>query len=413
MRGHTLTLTLSLTLSLSLILAICVAAPAMAYQIAGTSTSHPGGNLVRTELTIQASPNPLDTFKMIRLARSMPGEMAPGAAKGAILLLPSLGTTFALYEQREESGAVGSSFAEFFALRGYEVYGYSPRFEGIPAGTCETGVLPCGVMAGWDLQSMVDDVAFIRSQIEAISPGTKVAVGGLSLGGILTVAVANAAPGDYDGIFPWEGMLSSPDPVVQGLNATYCAGWEAQIAGGIFFDGVGNSIFKQVAQHAHLTPEGLTPIPLFPPQLTNRQVLVTLLSVPTPGPVTMPTPGYITLAGDPLAGHFTFASEERLLENVRTFNNYVPTALGRDVSCSLAGLDTTHVADLGNYTGSVLAIGGGRGFGAYMAGQLAELGSTDVTFLLEPAFGHVDHFFHPRHRDFVEMPILAWLEEIF
>jgi hypothetical protein len=47
-----------------------------------------------------------------------------------------------------------------------------------------------------------------------------------------------------------------------------------------------------------------------------------------------------------------------------------------------------------------------------MAGQLAMLGSTDVTFLLAPDFGHIDHFMTARHREFVEHPILDWARRV-
>jgi hypothetical protein len=68
---------------------------------------------------------------------------------------------------------------------------------------------------------------------------------------------------------------------------------------------------------------------------------------------------------------------------------------------------------LGNYHGSVLAIGGGLGFGAYMDDQLAQIGSTDKTLLLTPHFGHIDHFMTPLHRWYVERPVLKWVERVF
>lgn len=394
-----------------LLAGVCLAQTAAAQYLVVGTTSSDIGPLVRSEFLVQVGPHPLDNFKMTRLARNVPVEQL----KGSILFLPSLGSTFALYEQRDPNGAFGSSIAEFFALRGYDVYGYSPRFEGIPAGTCETGILPCAVMADWNIQSMVDDISFVRDQIELLHPGTQIVAGGLSLGGILAVAVANNDGARYDGVFPWEGMLLSQDATVQGLNAGYCAALDAQVAGGIFFDGVGNSVFKAVNQYAVSTPDGLNTIPLFPPTLTSRQVLLLSTTVPAPGPITMPVPGYILLAGDPVEEEFTFASEARLTTNVlTTFNDYVPTPLVRDIPCALAGIDTTHTGNLSAYTGSVLMIGGGQAFGAYMQDQLdAFTGASDRHLLVEPEFGHVDHFMSPRHRRFVERPILFWMRDVF
>src|SRR5436305_8717565 len=99
------------------------------YSIALTAQTHDGG-LVRTEYTVRAGTNPLDRFKMIRIARDSHGDRrdrdhGDGAARGSILFLPPLGLTNSFYEQRDPNGAVRSSLAEFFALRGFDVYGYS------------------------------------------------------------------------------------------------------------------------------------------------------------------------------------------------------------------------------------------------------------------------------------------------
>jgi pimeloyl-ACP methyl ester carboxylesterase len=374
------------------------------YQITGTVETQ-DGPLVRTELTVQAGTHPLDRFKAIHLVKQGAQNL-----RGAILFLPPLGTTFSFYEQRDADGALGSSIAEFFALRNFDVWGLSPRFEGIPAGTCEAGLVDCSIMGTWNLASMVDDATFVRSQIA----GTKVVTGGASLGGILALAVANAHPNDYAGILVWEGMLFTPDPVVVALNQGYCAADEAQIAAGAVYDGVGTNVFQMVTKLSHQTPGGLTPIPLFPPNLTNHQVLVLLVSVPSPSPVTMPVPNYILMNGSLPEDRLFFASEERLYEDVAgRFNAYSPFALVRDISCSLAGVETGYVSNLGNFHGSVLAIGGGRGFGSYMDDQLAQIGSTDKTLLLTPEFGHIDHFMTERHRWYVERPVLSWLERLF
>ena len=174
-----------------------------------------------------------------------------------------------------------------------------------------------------------------------------------------------------------------------------------------------NSVFKAVAQFAKTAPGGLNLIPLFPPTLTSHQLLVNLLAVSAPGPISMPVPNYVFLAGSPAEDRFFFASEPRFFESVlSTFNNYVPIEVVRDVSCSLAGVETRYTNNLGAFTGSVLAIGGGHAFGSFMQDNLALLGSHDQTFLLQPGFGHVDHFMTARHRQFVEEPIFAWAARV-
>lgn len=47
-----------------------------------------------------------------------------------------------------------------------------------------------------------------------------------------------------------------------------------------------------------------------------------------------------------------------------------------------------------------------------MPAQVALFGSGDVTFLLEPSFGHIDHFMTERHQELVERPIFEWVERV-
>lgn len=375
------------------------------YQITGSVESRIGP-LVRTELSVQVGAHPLDRFKAYRLALGHPGH----TARGAILLQPPLGVSFSFYEQRDESGGFGTSIAEFLALRGFDVYGLSPRFTGIPAGTCEAGVVDCSVMATWNLASLVEDTTFVRDEISVRSPGATVLVGGASLGSMAAIATVDAHPGDYAGALVWEGMLASSDPQVIALNQGYCAALTAQLAAGSFFDGVGANVFQDVSRFARVAPDDLTPIPLFPPFLTNRQVMLAVFSQTAPGPITMPVPNYIQMADD--ADRLLFASEPRVHENISRFNSVVPVVLVRDISCSLAGVETSYVDNLGSFHGAVLAIGGGRGFGPFMGPQIALFGGSDKTFLLEPGFGHIDHFMTARHRDFVEQPILDWARRV-
>ena len=378
------------------------------HQVIATTNSHVGP-LVRTETLVSVSAHPLDNFRFVRLRRAVPH----GQLRTSILLLPSLGVPFSLYEQRDASGIPGTSIAEFFALRGYDVYGYSPRYDGIPAGSCEAGVVDCSIMGDWNLQSMLDDIAFIRNEIETLRPAQAVVTGGVSLGGILAVAVANGTPDAFDGIIPWEGMLRTPDAAVQALNQGYCAGLEAQLAAGILFDAVGGNVLRELARQSWINPNGVSATPLFPPTFTNHQALVAALSTPTPSPAGMPVPGYIAMNGSLAEDRLFFASEERLFENTARFANYAPTTLVRDISCSLAGVDDSYVGNLAAYTAPILAIGGGLGFGPYMQDQLDLTSSTDATLLLEPELAHIDHFMSPRHRRFVERPILRWLRRLF
>jgi hypothetical protein len=207
-------------------------------------------------------------------------------------------------------------------------------------------------------------------------------------------------------------MLYSKNAQVRSINQGYCTTLQAQLAAGIFYDGVGGNVIKMASELSSITPGGLTPIPLFPPTLTNHQTLVAILSTPTPGPATMPAPNYVLMNGSLAEDRLFNASEPRVYDDIARFNAYVPLSLVRDISCSLAGVEGQFTANLGAFHGAVLAIGAGRGFGPYMADQLAQIGSTDKTFLFQPTFGHIDHFMSARHRDFVERPIFQWATRV-
>ena len=63
--------------------------------------------------------------------------------------------------------------------------------RGSPPALARPACFDCSIMKTWNLASMVDDIAFVRSQIESLHPGTKIVTGGASLGGILATAVGN------------------------------------------------------------------------------------------------------------------------------------------------------------------------------------------------------------------------------
>src|SRR5262245_6268973 len=261
------------------------AASAQPYQIVHSETSAVTNNLTRTVSTVQAGAqaggNSLNRFLMHRVVKNVPAQ----ALRGAILLLPPLGSGFQNYETTEDND-YDNSFVGFFANRGYDVWGYSQRTQGIVAGSCESGAIDCSPMADWGLQTILNDVAFIRQQIGLAHPGQKPVVGGLSLGSIASVAVINAAPDDYAGALLIEGTLYDKDQQVRAINQTFCDQFNGLLANGINFDGQQLPAFKFVAQLATVAPNGPTPLPGFPPGFTNHQAMVALMSTPQVSPTT-------------------------------------------------------------------------------------------------------------------------------
>ncbi|MDX6694466.1 MAG: hypothetical protein QOF02_2069 [Blastocatellia bacterium] len=392
--------------SLSILTLLCCAgaASAQTYQIISAQTSNVANNVTRTVTTVQVGSNPLNRFLMTRVVKNIPSH----ALKGAMLLLPPLGSGFQNYEVGD-GGDYQKSFAGFFAERNYDVWGYSQRVQGLTAGTCESGAADCSAMADWGMQTILDDVSFIRQQIGLAHPGEKPVIGGLSLGSIASVATINAHPNDYAGAMLIEGTLYDENAEVRNINANFCAVFNNLLANGVFYDGQGTPGFKLISHLADVDPAGLSPVPGFPPGFTNHQAFVATMSAPPLSPTT-PRPGYNFLAGSVAEDRFFFANEELVHANIARFVDYVATRTIRDVSCGLAG-ERVFSNNLHNFTGDVIVFAGGHGFGTGMIDTANLMTSAEVTLNFKEEYGHVDHVFSQNHLREVEHPVLKWLKK--
>lgn len=373
---------------------------AQTYQVVGNQTTTVAPGLTKTVTTVRAGSHPLDRFLMTRVRKAQ-----GNSHRGTLLLLPPLGSGFQNYEVGD-GGDYDKSFVGFFARRGFDVWGYSQRVQGLVAGTCESGAADCSAMASWGMQTILDDVAFIRGQIEIGRPGEKPVVGGLSLGSIASIAVINAAPQDYAGAILIDGSLYTANPETRAINAGFCSMFDGLLAAGVYYDGQNTPGFKLLSHLAEVAPDDPTPLPGFPPGFTNHRAWVAAMVAPPVGPTT-PRPGYAFLAGSVADDGFTYADEALVHANIRTFVDYVATRTIRDVNCGLAG-ETTYSNNLHSFTGPVLMLAGGRGFGPEMLDTKALMTSASVTVDYKEDYGHVDHVFSNRHRQEVEHPILAW-----
>ncbi|MDX2181337.1 MAG: hypothetical protein SFV18_17210 [Bryobacteraceae bacterium] len=364
------------------------------------------GQLLYTQTVVQEGAEPINRFTMHRLRR------ANLPARGTLLLLPPLGNNFNGYLTSLD-GDISRSFAGNFARLGYDVLGYSPRETGIAAGACASG-LDCTPALNWSLQTVVDDVAYIRSQIETTSPGVLPVIGGLSLGAISALATVNQYPSQYAGLLAWEGSLATNDAAIQAHNQTFCTQFEGAVAGGIVFDDQSLPLVKAVAQLAQTAPNDpfVIPVPGFPPGLTNRQAFLLILT--TPNPVApSPRPGFISAAGSVPIGQLFFSDEARLAANIADFNDVTANRTTRDLYCSLAGTETAYSSNLAQFAGPVFVVKAGQGFGSIMDELPSRLGSTAVTVVENGAFGHVDHLGSPNHLFLLEAPLAKWLGGIF
>ena len=379
-------------------------ANAQPYQVINTTQSVVGGDLIRTVLTVQEGNNPVNRFFITRVEKPKPNN----TLAGVIVMLPPLGSGFHNYEASAD-GDYNNSFAGYLARRNYALVGYSRREDGIPAGACESGVLDCAPMADWGLQTMVDDIAFIRQHVTQEYPGFIPKIGGLSAGSIAAMATLNAYPNDYSGAILIEGTLHDTDPAVQAINAGFCAQHEALLAAGVFYDGQSGPGIKFLSQLAQNAPNQPNMLPGFPPGLTNHQAFVLALSATPLSPLS-PRPGYFNLAGNFVEDRFFFANEPLVHANIATFVNYTTIRSLRDLNCGLAG-ETTFTNNLASYTGPVLMFAAGHGFGPAMLDTAQLMSSADVTIKFNGDYGHVDYMFSTNHIHEVEQPILKWLKD--
>lgn len=389
---------MSLWIVLGFLAVLPVQAAAVNYQVVSV-TERRVGPLVITEETVQAGQDPAARFTMHRMRK------LNAASRGAMLLMPGGGSNFAFYAN-DEDGKELQSFAAYFATRNVDVWGYSPRTRGLAPGACSGGV-DCSGMRDWGMRAVVDDALYIRERIRQVRGAERPVIAGLSLGAMSTLAVMNAAPGDWAGAVIWEGMLYSADPVVLSANQVVCDELETRIAAGEIWDDVNYPLFRLLDALATADPDGPTPLPGFE-GLTNRQVFLAVLTTPQPAPPGY-VPGYTLVVGD-LEG-FTYSKEDRLGVLIDQLNHYEPLALIRDYTCGLAG-ERTFTDNLESFAAPVYAIGGGQSFGAWMGDNIDLLGSPDVTWNYIPEFGHADHFASPHHRRLLEEPLFRWLKRV-
>jgi pimeloyl-ACP methyl ester carboxylesterase len=379
-------------------------AHAQPYQITNTQNSVVGDDLNRTVTTIQEGNNPLDRFFMTKVLKPIGND----AIKAAILFMPPLGSGFQNYEVGE-NGDYNNSLAGFLARRNFLVVGYSPRVQGLTAGSCESGAIDCSPMADWGLQTIVDDVEFIRQQIATEYPGLKIVAAGLSMGSIAAQASLNAHPNDYAGAILIEGTVYDTDANVRAINQNFCNTFTAMLAGGVYYDGQSGPGVKLLSQLAQNQPNAPTMFPGFPPGLTNHQAFVLALSAPPLSPLA-PRPGYFNLAGSVAEDRFSFANESLVHANLATFNDYTTIKSISDLSCGLAG-DTTFNNNLDAFTGPVIMFVAGHGFGTAMFDTAQLMTSADVTINFKEQYGHVDYMFSTKHLQQLEHPILNWLTQ--
>ncbi len=363
------------------------------------------GKLKRTEIKVQVGDNPLNAFKIHRVVRV--GKCM--ANKGAIILLPASSSTFRQYEY-DENGIYAHSFAGFFASRGYDVFGYSPRTEAFNFGECSSGLVDCSIMKEWGFQTTLNDLEYLKEYVKKFHKNQKPVLGGFSLGAEHTIASINFHPNDYAGAIIWEGALYSEDTEVRTGNELVTMYIDSLMNNGIYFESEMEGLMY-LFELAITDPDGLSPLPSLPPGTTNWEAFVLTVTTPRPVPPSN-VPNNTYLIKKPGVIDFQYASFERLAALSQSLLPYESFQQLKDESTSLAG-DRTYTNNLHKFKGPVYVIGAGHSYGKYMKDNIDLFGSHRITWNYNRQFGHLDRYLSPYHRQILEYPLLSWLNGVF
>jgi hypothetical protein len=135
---------------------------------------------------------------------------------------------------------------------------------------------------------------------------------------------------------------------------------------------------------------------------------IQFFGVPQPA---LGTPNFIQIVANAGLTHYQYASFARVYPFIVAADNIVSFPLLRDLQCAFSG-ERTYTSELHKYKGPVFAIKGGLGFGPYMNDTIKLMQSRNVRVQDTPQFGHLDHLLVPNHADYVERPIVEWLNEV-
>lgn len=375
------------------------------YDIVATEVSRPHAAIERVVYEVEVDGEPLNRFAITHVKSRRRGRADP------VLLLSPFTLPGAFYEI-SETGSYVESAAGRLAKDGFDVWLVDQRRTRLPPGSCETGV-DCSAMAGWDFDALTEDALFALSLIKARHPRKKPVVGGFSAGSNAALATVNRAPREFSGVFLYEGTFFTNDPDIAAHNAATCTTLEATIAGGGLFD-ASAAVPGLVLNLAAADPDGLFPLPFFPPGTTNRQAMLLVFGAPPPPGALSPTPTFVRNLVDHDTQSFIHTDEARLLEVGPLFDAYAPLGALRDLACGLAGEDDRHFRNVGDFRGDVLVFVEGTGFGPAMFDTAALFERADsVEIESNPELGEADPYFHRHWERVFYRPLKRWLKRTF
>ncbi|HEY6724068.1 MAG TPA: hypothetical protein VI197_08545 [Polyangiaceae bacterium] len=374
------------------------------YDVVSVDVTHPHRRLTRVEYVVQAGNSPLNRFSVTHVRRR------EGNSRGApLVLLSPFALPGAFYEVSENS-RYEDSLAGRLAESRHDVWLVDQRRSGLAPGDCESGAVDCSEMLEWNTDAYVSDALLVSTFAHLLS-GKKPVLGGFSAGANNAIATINRAPHRFSGLFVYEGSFYSEDPVVIEHNEGACAQLEDILAGGVGYDPT-TGLIRLVVTLAAADPNGLSPIPLFPPGTTNQQALLFVFSAPPPPGALSPTPNFVRNLGDFSTFQFIHANQDRLELVGPMFDNYASVPALRDLACGLAGEDDQYYDNLDEFRGDVLMFLGGTGFGQSMHDTASLMTrARSITVDERPEFGEADAYFHHDWvHEFYE-PLVDWLDD--
>jgi pimeloyl-ACP methyl ester carboxylesterase len=375
------------------------------YSIGQIEVTNPSPQLRRTRFSIEVGEGELDTFDVVRVHKHGSSSLDDPP----VILLSPFGFQSEFWELTRQG--YNDSFVARIARAGYDVWLVDNRSVQIAPGSCESGAVDCSPMAEWGIDTGVEDAMYVRHLVQFFHPLKKPVIGGLSGGSSAAIASVDLHPRAFSGLFMWEGTLFTEDPAVRARNAAFCAQDEAALASGAFVDPSVQG-FKLLFDLANSAPNAPSPLPGFPPGITNLQALLFAVTLPNPASPLNFTDGFVRLIGDPFAGTLTYSDIQRLLLLGPLVGTYAPIRFVRDSHCAIAGSDTHYTDHLDAFRGDVLVYAEGFGFGQMMLDTAALMTRARVTVDHHPEFGESDPYFHREFASVAVRPLLRWLRTV-
>jgi pimeloyl-ACP methyl ester carboxylesterase len=387
-------------------LSLLLAAALSGHHVVSTAVQDLHPSLTRTVYEVAVGDDPLNHFAITRVHKKH------GHSDGSLILTSPFLLPGSFYEI-SESGRYADSAAGLLAQADVDVWLVDQRRTGLAPGACESGAANCSVMGTWDFNAYSNDALFALSLVKAEHPREKPVIGGFSAGSNAALATVNRAPGEFAGLFLYEGTFFTEDAAIAAHNDTICTNLTAALAAGSVFD-PSAAVIGLVVRSARDDRAGLFPLPIFPPGTTNQQALLFVFGAPPPPGALSPTPGFVRCAADFAREKFVFTNQARLELTGDLFDNYGSIAAVRDLSCGLAGRDRSHFDRAGTFRGDVLVFVEGTGFGPAMfdtAGLFERAHS--VTIDSNPELGEADPYFHRHWERVFFKPLRNWLRRTF